>query len=263
MNALFAVPGRPIVVRVGSATAPAATLHALATALLAAGVPTPAPIDGLCADVGTFAVTAWERVREARMAVRWEAVGEAVGIVHSLRAQSLPDDYPMPRPTGFPWWDFEALLHDVGGDVDREARTGIESAIERNAWWREAVTDDSACVVCHGDVHPGNVIVSARGPLLLDWDLLCWAPPAWDHAPLAMWPQRWGAEPATYRRFAAGSGRAFGDDPLTRALGELRNVAATLMLVRTARTNGTVGAEVEARLRYWRGDPDAPVWRAQ
>jgi hypothetical protein len=43
----------------------------------------------------------------------------------------------------------------------------------------------------------------------------------------------------------------------------LRNVAATLMRVRAGRHDPAVRQEAERRLRYWRGDPDAPQWRAQ
>ena len=59
-------------------------------------------------------------------------------------------------------------------------------------------------MVCHGDVHPGNVIQSADGPVLLDWDLLCRGPAAWDHAPLMTWTERWGGEPGIYEAFADG-----------------------------------------------------------
>ncbi|HWL45808.1 MAG TPA: aminoglycoside phosphotransferase family protein [Ilumatobacter sp.] len=261
MNALFAVRGEPVIVRVGRATAPASTAHALASALVAAGISTAAPIDGWAADVGGFAVTGWERVRETRQAVRWEDVGAAVRMVHELPAASVPGDYPLPSPTTFAWWDFAALLADVGGEIDRSARRGLEAAIERNAWWADAVHDSA--VVCHGDVHPGNVLVSARGPLLVDWDLLCRASPAWDHAPLLTWAERWGGDPDTYHRFAEGYGRSYADDPLAIALGELRNVAATLMRARAGRTDPVAADEAERRLRYWRGDPDAPAWRAQ
>ncbi len=261
MNAIFDVPGTGAVVRVGHATAPAAAGHALAGTLAAAGVATVRAVDGWVADIDGFAVSGWERVPETRRAVDWEAIGATVDTVHQLAPSGLPADYPLPSPTVFAWWQFETLLGEVGDDLDAPARVALAAAIERNSWWLAAVGEQQ--VVCHGDVHPGNVLVAAEGPLLIDWDLLCWAPPAWDHAVLLTWGERWGGAPDVYPRFAAGYGRSFADDPLTLALGELRNVAATLMRVRAGRTDAAAAAEAERRLRYWRGDPDAPAWRAQ
>jgi len=261
MNALFTVPGQPVVVRVGRATAAAAAAHDLARALAAAGIATVTPVDGWSAAVDGFAVTGWQRVRETRQAVSWELVGAAIRRLHELPRAAVPVGYPIADPGSFAWWDFAAMLADVGAEIDVRARVAIEAVVVRHDGWRSAIAVDP--VVCHGDVHPGNVLTSARGPLLLDWDLLSWATPAWDHAALAMWAARWGGDPAMYPRFADGYGRSYADDPVTVALGELRNVAATLMRVRAGRTDPVAAAEAERRLRYWRGDPDAPTWRAQ
>lgn len=32
----------------------------------------------------------------------------------------------------------------------------------------------------HGDAHCGNILVAAKGPVLFDFDTVCWAPLAWD-----------------------------------------------------------------------------------
>ena len=94
----------------------------------------------------------------------------------------------MPPPTAFPWWDFDALMADVGPDIDDAARGGLCLAIERNASWRRL---DGIHVTCHGDVHPGNVVMTMDGPVLIDWDLMCIAPAGWDHAMLLTLAERW------------------------------------------------------------------------
>ncbi len=142
------------------------------------------------------------------------------------------------------------------------SRASIESAIERNL----PVLNDQRgvdTVVCHGDVHPGNVIQSEQGPVLLDWDLACRGPAAWDHAPLMTWTDRWGGEAAVYERFAEGYGSSIRGDRLAEAIAELRLVAATLMRVRAGRTNAAAASEARSRLRFWRGERDAPQWNAQ
>jgi hypothetical protein len=77
------------------------------------------------------------------------------------------------------------------------------------------------------------------------------------------WTERWGGQVGIYESFAEGYGRSFRNDELGEAIAELRLVAATLMRVRAGRTNPAAAAEAELRLRYWRGDGDAPQWHAQ
>ena len=79
------------------------------------------------------------------------------------------------------------------------------------------------------------MLATATGPVLLDWDLLCRGPAAWDHGPLMSWTERWGGEPGIYERFAEGYGASLRGDPLGEAVEELRLVAATLMRVRAGR----------------------------
>lgn len=259
MNSLYRC-GR-VVIRVGAATAPAAAAHALAGWLLAHDVATVAPVDGLAADVDGLAATGWELVRETRRAVDWAEVGALVRRVHGLDPGAVPDGFPVAEPSSFPWWDFDAMLADVGPGIDAAALAGIERAVESHAGWRGAVR--RGAVLCHGDVHPGNVLMSARGPLLIDWDLTCVAHPAWDHAMLGTYAGRWGGDDGVRESFVAGYGAPPVDADLTAALGELRNVAATLMRVRAGRDDPAAAAEAERRLRYWRGDPNAPTWQAQ
>lgn len=182
-----------------------------------------------------------------------------VAHVHSLDPAEVAGRYPLPWCGSFPWWDFDTLLADVGPLLDEPARAGIDRALARHGEWHQHV---ERRVLCHGDVHPGNVIATAAGPVLLDWDLLCTGPAAWDHAPLMTWAERWGGEPGTYEAFAAGYGVSMRHDAVGEALAELRLAAATLMRVRAGRSDPAAAEEAERRLRYWRGEPDAPPWQA-
>jgi Ser/Thr protein kinase RdoA (MazF antagonist) len=259
MNALYRAGD--VVIRVGRPSAPARLGVELARRLhdldIAAAVP--AAHDAYVE--GELAATCWVRLVATDAPVDWREVGRIVHRVHALTPSDLPNGYPLPPPTSFPWWDFAGLLADVGPDIDGRARAGLEVAIERNAGWDHI--DPAAAVICHGDVHPGNVVMTARGPVLLDWDLMCEAPPGWDHAALLTLAERWGGAARAYLDFAAGYGRSLADDVTARRFAELRNVAATLMRVRAGRTDPAARAEAERRLRYWRGEPDAPQWRAQ
>ncbi len=259
MNAIYACAD--VVLRVGRASAPAAASHERVTALLDRGVATVPPVAGLATDRDGFAVSAWVRVEPVDTPVDWEAVGANVAVVHGLDRATLPPAYPMPSPSMFPWWDFDTMLADVADHIDERPLAGLRRAVADGGWWSEAV--DAATIVCHGDVHPGNVLMHADGPLLIDWDLMCLAAPAWDHAMLITYHERWGGAPGVYEAFASGYGRSLADDDLTVTIAELRNVAATLMRVKFGLHDPAAQAEGRSRLRYWAGDPDAPVWQAQ
>jgi Ser/Thr protein kinase RdoA (MazF antagonist) len=256
MNGIF-VAG-DAVVRVGRVTGSAAAAIALAELLRDHGVRVPGPVRHDAVSEGSLTATAWERLALVDEEADWGDVGRMVAVVHSLPAEAIPAGYPMPPAESFPWWQFDELLAEVGDLLDPTARDGIVATIERHRGWADSVER----VVSHGDVHPGNVVMTAEGPFLLDWDLLCRAPAGWDHAMLLRLP-RWGYPARWYDEFASGYGRSLADDPSAIAVSELRLVAATLMRLRAGRTNPAAMAEAQRRLQFWRGEPDAPTWTAQ
>lgn len=260
MNAIFQCGD--VVLRVATPTAPASVSIQLAEMLAGEGLRVPRPVRSEALMIRGFAVTAWEYVHGVNVPIDWQAVGSMVRQVQALPVGSLPIGLPLPSPTDFPWWDHEALLSEVGSLIDPSAAAGILAAVERHAGWRDFVGSRDL-VVCHGDVHPGNVIMDIDGPVLIDWDLLCLAPRGWDHAPLMTLTDRWGGEPGVYDAFADGVGWDGRGDRYAEAFAELRLVAATLMRWKVAAMNSAARPEAERRLAYWRGDSNAPHWSAQ
>lgn len=253
-----------VVVRVGRPTTEPAAAYDLADTIGAVGIRVPYPAAGrpLAAD-GELAATAWQRIEPAGT-IDWRDVGEMVARLHAIDPAAIPPSYPVPAGSAYPWWQFGELLGQARPLLDEAAGRGLVAAVDRNADWLDRAGPDS-WVLCHGDPHPQNVMAGPHGPVLLDWDLLCVAPPAWDHAPLRSMVARWGTDPAAYRDFAAGYGAAFGcdvdDDPVAVKLTELRLVAATLMRVLAEGPDRSPDSEASRRLRYWRGEVDAPLWR--
>lgn len=257
MNALF-LAGAEVMLRVSHTTAPPSQASWLMGQLADRGVRVPrllrAPIT-----IGDFAVFALERVQPEGN-VDWAKVGEQIRRVHEWPVEEVRGSYPVPLGDDFPWWHTPAILSDVDDLLDDPSREGLVAALREHGDWRSRVTTR---VVCHGDVHPGNIIQSRDGPVLIDWDLVCHAPAAWDHAMLLTWSALWGGDPSAYGEFANGYGRSLADDPLARSLAIMRNVTATLMRLKAGRTNPAAAEEAQRRLRYWRGDPAAPPWCAQ
>ena len=259
MNVIFR--SRDVVIRVASPSVHASCSIDLAHMLADHGVPIVAPARSDVVEAAGLSATAWEHVASSGDPIDWRAVGEVVRRVHELSTADLPSTVPTPSPAAFPWWNFERLLDDVGSALDPAALAGIETVLERRAGWAD--WDSDTDVVCHGDVHPGNVIMTNDGPVVIDWDLLCIAPAGWDHAPLMTWTERWGGEPGIYEAFADGTGGSMRGDDSAEAFAELRLVAATLMRVKTGLSDPAARPEAHRRLAHWRGDRDAPIWRAQ
>ena len=257
MNAIYACDD--VVLRVATPSVSAIASIELAGFLAQQDIRVPEPRRLDVVVDGAMSVTAWERITDVPDPVDWAAVGAMVRHVHEVDRRDLPASVPLPVPSVLPWWDFDVLAERAGDALDGAARIGLAAAVERHRGWdRFADT-----VVCHGDVHPGNVMMSATGPVLLDWDLLCRAPAGWDHGPLMTLHERWGGDAEIASAFARGYGKSFVDDPAARAFAELRLVAATLMRVIAGVDDPAARPEAERRLRYWRGDPDAPSWSAQ
>jgi aminoglycoside phosphotransferase (APT) family kinase protein len=260
MNGIF-VAGDGVLLRVSRPTAPAQHAISLAGALTRLGLRVPSYVRDEPFLTDEHAVFAVASIEESGP-VDWRAVGEMVAHLHRVDRGDLPLGYPTPFCGDFPWWDFTSLMDEVGDHLDSASRTAMDAVIERGLPLLRAQRDRPS-VVCHGDVHPGNVMQSAEGPVLLDWDLLCVGPAAWDHAPLMTWTRRWSGTPGIYEELAEGLGTSLRGDPVAEAVAELRLVAATLMRVRAAQSNPAAVDEAELRLRYWRGEPDAPQWHAQ
>lgn len=72
-----------------------------------------------------------------------------------------------------------AQMHATAGDGLPDHRAQMRRMIERSAGTlggarsdavlRRLETLDEGAVVCHGDLHPGNVVVTTDGPVVIDW----------------------------------------------------------------------------------------------
>ena len=257
-NAVFAAGD--LILRVGIATAPMDVAIGFAERVTAAGVRAAHPARSDWVSAGRLSVTAWERIdADPDAVVDWERVGAMVARVHAIDPSTV--DHPLPFCATFPWWRFDQTIA-LADTVDDAAAAGMRAALATHRWWLDAGQAGGPLVLLHGDVHTGNVLVDAAGPVLIDWDLLCVGPPEWDHAALCTWADRWGGQSGLYEAFAAGAAETL-DERRLRAIAELRLLAATLMRLKRAAVDHAAAAEAQRRLAYWRGDTDAPQWQAQ
>ena len=188
MNVIFRC--RDVVIRVASPSVHAACSIELAMTLARHGIPVVAPARPDVVEAAGLSATAWDFVASSGDAVDWSAVGSIVRRVHELSPSDLPASVPTPSPAAFPWWDFEALLDDVGVTLDSGARAGIDAALHRWNGLGEVGPCRRSRVPRRRP--PRQRDHDSSRPVVIDWDLLCVAPPGWDHAPLMTWTERWG-----------------------------------------------------------------------
>jgi Ser/Thr protein kinase RdoA (MazF antagonist) len=250
--------GDHVVVRIARAAHSADAETRFLDAMQAAGLRVPRLVREIV-DLGDgWSACALERV-VADGPVDWCEVGRMVATVHSIDPAPFT---PLPWCLDFAHWDIDAGLAGIADDTDEAAMAGLRAALGRWPDWRRTLAAEPQ-VLSHGDVHPGNVVFTAAGPVLIDWDLRCRAPRGWDHAAVRTWPTRWGGTASMYTDFARGYGMSLEADAATDCLAELRLVVATVMRVMAGRTDSLASHEASQRLRFWRGEPDAPQWVAQ
>jgi hypothetical protein len=112
---------------------------------------------------GAEAVAEWERILPAYADLQRASAAR----VDDLLALGVPDDRPMRLP-GL----FEALLDDpaVAGGLDEDVLPRLRGAASGLARRCEALASAGiAPTVEHGDLHDGNVLLAADGPVVFDW----------------------------------------------------------------------------------------------
>lgn len=72
--------------------------------------------------------------------------------------------------------DWHKFLWDRATSVRGSGAAEVVDWLERNE------PEPSRLALSHGDLHPGNIVISANGPQIIDWGIGCLAPPARDIA---------------------------------------------------------------------------------
>lgn len=273
MNGVYLAqtPKGPQVMRVSSPTSSTSPAIEFAHYLLNIGFEVPAPMSQVPFRHDEIEITFWEFIEtDATRDLDWRHIGSLTRRLHDINPLDVAKFYPLPKATSFPWWDFDRLFDELGPSFnasDRDILINRWQALQpffMTAQNEAEGASERPLVLCHGDIHPGNVIVSQTTgrPVLIDWDLLSVAPREWDHAALLTWATRWGGDISMYPHFAAGYGADFSGLELAEALAELRLLSATLMRWRAGLTSPAARIEAENRMKYWRQDSNAPMWRA-
>ncbi|MEU8883412.1 phosphotransferase enzyme family protein [Streptomyces hydrogenans] len=263
-NAVFALAGRPVVVRVSRAAALPRARRELAVArwLERVGfpavralpdVPGPSLLDGRV-------VTFWRELPDHGGTAPFPALAEALRGLHELPAEDAP-----PLPALDPVAEVAGHLAQAGGAPVPEA--DLEFLRQRVTELREeaaALRPELPAGPVHGDAHKGNYLRAADGSaILIDLEHVAHGPREWDLATAFGIPCRgfgWLGED-DYRRAV----RAVGFDvvawPGFDVLLRLRLTAMTTALLRDTPHDPAARAEFARRVATLRGGTDASGWR--
>ncbi|MFP5321505.1 MAG: phosphotransferase family protein [Acidimicrobiia bacterium] len=243
----------------------------LEQATIAAGVPAPAPVpnprtSGWRADVDGGAgepvpvrVHRWvdgdvvPRVPTSEAIARW--CGEVLAAIHALAMQPLrPEVFPAPDASSAQRWPalVEALeAADVAWvDLAHRATPSIEVIAEL----QRAVADEPTRMG-HRDIDQKNLLLTATGPVLCDWDVAGPEHPRVELVDVAVSMARW-ERPEVARAVLDGYRGAGGDvGPITAAdLAPTLRSALDWVVLNVERALGRRGTEADRRL----GEQHAP-----
>jgi Ser/Thr protein kinase RdoA (MazF antagonist) len=250
-----------VVIRVAPQSADVAGQVALGRWLAGEGFPVAAPLAD-AEEIDGAKLSLWEYIpADDQRPIDFQQLGELVARLHWVAAEDLRGVAALPFCGDAAWLALEQNLAVAAAArvVGAEAIDALERECARLRGWRERARGEEL-VVCHGDVHPLNVLMRGDQVVLIDWDSICLGPRAWDHAALMTWADRWGGEAASYPAFARGYGADLRASPVAQELARVRLVAPTINMIIGGATNRSQAVEAQARMRYWLDDPGAPAW---
>ncbi len=152
-------------------------------------------------------VTLWERLVATDRPLAATALGRLVRALHD--AGRPPLEASLPRLDPFtPTQTWQACPGPGFTLEELAALQALERRL-RQRWEEVAAADPLGTRLVHGDLHGDNVVVTARGPRLVDLEMAGVGPASWDLAVPAVAVRRYGQPPAYYRDIAEG----YGADP--------------------------------------------------
>lgn len=257
-NAVFRLARHPVVVRIVASRALRHRVEKVvrvATWFAEHGVPAVRLVPGIRQPVrtGDHVATLWEAVPDEGPRPRGRDLARLLRRVHGLAVPTFP------LPDWQPLSDVRSRIDEAEGLDDGDRRFLLERCDEVDG--RLAAVDfGMPRGLVHGDAHLGNVIASADGPVLCDFDSSCVGPPEWDLVPLAVGVIRFGEPASQYRDLV----HAYGVDitrwsgfPVLREVRELKLITSVLPIIAS---NVDFRTELMRRLEDFRRGDTAARW---
>jgi hypothetical protein len=99
-----------------------------------------------------------------------EWLGQTLATIHAIEAAPAPDGYVYGQQPIEQWQAWLAAGERLNRSWAPRLRAGLHELLEILAWVGAALDRAGDYVMTHRDVEPWNVLVTASGPVLIDWD---------------------------------------------------------------------------------------------
>lgn len=210
-------------------------------------------------DGTSWLVTMWALL-EPVAPVGAQALGQAARALHhrsmgvypaqeqvSASGGPTPGAEP-PVPPADPLAAARALLARPHRFLTPADQAGLQDLVEQltQRWEVELALAPRALV--HGDLHPGNVVVTAAGPVLVDLEYAGVGPVGLDLAAVGAHVKRYGLDPQWIQGFAQGYGEALHEAPGHDLLCDVYALHVALWALQVAHTHPEVAREAALRV---------------
>lgn len=255
-NAVFELAGQPVVVRIVASNALRHRVDKVvrvATWLAEHEVPAVRLVPGIVQPVraGRYLATVWEAAQPAGRRQRGRDLAKLLRRLHELPEPSFR------LPAWEPLDDVRRRIGEADG-LDASDLAFLLNRYDEVAARLAAVEFTRPPVLLHGDAHLGNLIPTASGPILCDFDSSCLGPPEWDLTPLAVGVVRFGEPAGRYREFVRTYGMDVTRSPVFQVLREVRELKLITSVLPILSSRPEVRPELLRRLAdVRRGDTSA------
>lgn len=202
-------------------------------------------------DSGTSLVTLWALLTPVA-AVDGRALGAAARGLHAQTMGGAPG-VPLADPLGAA----RVLLARPHPFLTPDDQAGLRALVETltRRWHGELAAAPQALV--HGDLHQGNVVVTANGPVMVDLEYAGVGPVGLDLAAVGAHVKRYGLDPQWIQGFVDGYGQALHADPGYDLLCDVYALHVALWALQVAHTGPEVAREAALRVECLLGRSQA------
>jgi aminoglycoside phosphotransferase (APT) family kinase protein len=204
-------------------------------------------------------ITFWEL--EAELTERPASADELGSVLKRFHALPPP---PFPLPSFDPLSAVPQRLHAARSDdlVQADEIAVLTERYDRLSADLSRMQTHLPLGLIHGDAHTSNILLTATGPKLIDFEVVAFGPREWDLVPASVSVQHFGLPEEWYQAFAHAYGWDVRDWQGYALLRDVREITMTTWLMQNVRSSDKVLGEFRLRVESIREGDHERRWHA-